>query len=298
MSDRSYMVILHQQQHIESDAVLPALIEAGLARVDALRAIRRQRGIVLSHISEELALRVADALTHSGYDAIALPVKDYPELPRPTNVSWLEALDGALQAPSLSAIGKPDAIAWEDVQFFLAGLTLPAEAGLAANKTRENLLGIAAQMLSENDVFPLKRYLERDAEESVNMGRLDRTDPKKSMSRRERRLKRFDALEQEERFESDHPGLEGYCFVYGNGMLLQLDAHNAAFGAEAPGGHWLRGFHYFVAQCVERAKNARMPEGTRSFAAGEDKATYLYDDARAMVDCTRWWLNAMNLLSL
>jgi|GEM_PF-4907280 len=294
MSDRSHLVVLLEQAELDPSRAVPAMIEAGIAQIDATRIVRKQRGILLNHCSEEQATALASAMTVAGYDALATPIADYPELPRALRVSRLEALDGGFQAPSLGALGMPDSLPWEQVNFVLAGLSMPASSGVALN--RDQLLESAASMLQADAGFPLRSYLDSTPEDAINMDRLKGVDESKKTPRRLRRVRRFNKAPERERYESNHPGLEGHIILFGAGMLVQFSGHEAAYSADLPAGHWLRPFHATVEKIVAGCDSAQIPESTRILARGEDSEAYMFDDARSLMECSRWWLNSMSML--
>ncbi|NUQ35030.1 MAG: hypothetical protein HUU29_08825 [Planctomycetaceae bacterium] len=220
MADRNFIVVLDEQRRLDPAVVAPLLVKAGLSRADALRAIRRQRGILLSKIEESVATNAANELTIHGIDVVAMPDEEFSQLPRPVFLTRIEPCDDGLSLPTMEALGKQGLIPWDDISLVVAGL-IPREHSLAnvesvlrAGGTSHEDHEILARMAYEKrEPFPLRAYLDADPSAMVNLERLAPDKQSAKLSAVRKRMRRFDAPEKKERHASRHPGLQGVVYV-------------------------------------------------------------------------------------
>lgn len=310
MSTPDHIVVLERQQRLTPEQVLPLLLGAGVLRADAIRAVRRQRGILLTRVDEETAGAAAQALTIAGIDAMAIPDADFPPLPRPVYVARMDTGDDGISLPAIGSLGKLGHTPWDCLRVIAIGLVLGKEhhslkdmdkflmSGTTTHDDHREFAKISFER-HLNPAFPLNAYLLADPLNDINVDRLatgHKQQPGNASAKPSgiiRRMRRFDAPKPEaERYSSEHPGLKGYLCVWNGTTLYVLSAHEAAFSgrSETSAGHWLRAFHALVRQTVDGALSAAITPETHDFARAHDQATYIFEDEQALLDSVRWWI--------
>jgi len=143
-----------------------------LARADAVRVCRLQRGILIEGAERVAAEDLCVRLGEQGHAAAVVPDAEFPVLPRPINVSMAAITPEGLATLSIQGAGLPPVWQWGNLALVAAGIILdPAlHAAALADKLDEvaleeaqdrQALARAAIERAHTRVFPLAEELQR-----------------------------------------------------------------------------------------------------------------------------------------
>lgn len=147
-----FAVLLLDQHPLNVGAVAPVVVaHLNLHRIDANRAVRRQRGILAENLAEPVAEALVQALEAIEVGAEVVDSAFIDPLPRPKTTYYLDPQPEGLFIAKEP--GKP--VPWEAVELVAVGAMLPS-GGISSDESarfqgRSNVLGASLTGLTEEE---------------------------------------------------------------------------------------------------------------------------------------------------
>jgi hypothetical protein len=255
-----------------------------LARGDAIRTCRLQRGILFEGAERIAAEELAARLTEQGHETIAVPDAEFPILPRPITVLMAGVEPDGLAALSIHGAGIPPRWPWDGLALVAAGIMLDPNQQAAALADKldpmaledpqdRQALSQAALERARTRAFPLADELKRAEPEVTQAIQAAMTGGK--------------APPQQALGGFGNIGTAIDIIFTRPFERLRLTHKSRVQGLERSA-YTARNLYAAVKEIESRADSATLSGTTLAVAAGADSGEYLFEDAAQFDDYCRW----------